>query len=164
MQLKLQIGLRQDLVAGGGALLGRGRGREKGGREGDLKRSVRSRAVDAGNLLKPALAGDEKALEWCYVKLYEAFMEALDAIDNGIEVAEGPLRYRDGSSLPGAGRRPSRFLGARRGAVLPRRASRGGAASARVEGVRFLGARRGAARFGPERRVRAFSAQAACTG
>ena len=50
MQLKLQIGLRQDLVAGGGALLGRGRGREKGGREGDLKRSVRSRAVDAGNL------------------------------------------------------------------------------------------------------------------
>ena len=52
MQLKLQIGLRQDLVAGGGALLGRGRGREKGGREGDLKRSGnRSRsAVDAGNL------------------------------------------------------------------------------------------------------------------
>ena len=29
-------------------------------------------------------------------------MEALDAIDNGIEVSEGPLRYRDGSSLPGA--------------------------------------------------------------
>lgn len=49
--------------------------------------------------LKPDALADAAALEWVYVKVYEDFMEALDGIDNGIEIAD-ETRYKDGSTLP----------------------------------------------------------------
>ena len=48
-------------------------------------------------VLHPKL--EANALEWCYAQHYKSFMEALDAIDNGIEIAPETL-YSDGSSLP----------------------------------------------------------------
>ena len=48
-------------------------------------------------ILHPGL--ESSALEWCYGQHYKTFMEALDAIDNGIEIAPETL-YSDGSSLP----------------------------------------------------------------
>lgn len=38
-------------------------------------------------------------LDICYDKVYKGFMEHIDAIDNGISVADGELRYRISSTL-----------------------------------------------------------------
>lgn len=51
------------------------------------------------SVLRPDLGGVGGArLEAVYVKLYKDMIEALDAIDNGIEVADEP-RYREGTGL-----------------------------------------------------------------
>ena len=42
---------------------------------------------------------DETFLDICYQRVYEDFVEHIDAIDNGIAVAEGPLRYHVSSTL-----------------------------------------------------------------
>ena len=48
--------------------------------------------------LRPELRASVDQLEWVYDKLYSDLMEGLDAIDNGIEVADEP-RYKEGSGL-----------------------------------------------------------------
>ena len=48
--------------------------------------------------LHPHLRSTPDELEWVYEKLYGNLMEGLDAIDNGIEVADNP-RYAEGSGL-----------------------------------------------------------------
>lgn len=46
------------------------------------------------------LAGlDEADTEAVWAEVYVQLMEGVDAIDNGIEVADGPLRYKEGSCL-----------------------------------------------------------------
>ena len=49
--------------------------------------------------LRPEALRDDADLEWVFTKIYEDFMEALDAVDNGIEIADA-TRYKEGSSLP----------------------------------------------------------------
>lgn len=49
--------------------------------------------------LHPQLSANSGQLEWVYEKVYADFIQGLDAIDNGIEVCDGPKRYRDGSGL-----------------------------------------------------------------
>jgi uncharacterized UPF0160 family protein len=49
--------------------------------------------------LEPSLASSPDELEWVYVKLYDNFMEAIDANDNGIEVADS-TRYKELTALP----------------------------------------------------------------
>ena len=49
--------------------------------------------------LHPALAQSTDKLEWVYEKVYADFVHALDAIDNGIEVTDGPVRWKDGTGL-----------------------------------------------------------------
>jgi len=49
--------------------------------------------------LHPELAKNSDALEWVFVKMYKDFMEAIDANDNGIEIAD-VKRYNELTSLP----------------------------------------------------------------
>lgn len=49
--------------------------------------------------LESPFAGDAAFVDICYHKIYKEFMEHIDAIDNGIAVADGPLRYRISSTL-----------------------------------------------------------------
>lgn len=46
----------------------------------------------------PGLAQQESLLEWVYTRLYENLLEALDAIDTGVEPAD-ELRYKDSTGL-----------------------------------------------------------------
>jgi len=48
--------------------------------------------------LHPALCDAPDALAWVYTKMYKDFMEGIDAIDNGIEIAD-VTRYREGTDL-----------------------------------------------------------------
>jgi uncharacterized UPF0160 family protein len=48
--------------------------------------------------LHPRLRASPDELEWVFEKLYRDLMEGLDAIDNGIEIADAP-RYTEGSGL-----------------------------------------------------------------
>ncbi|CEM23379.1 unnamed protein product [Vitrella brassicaformis CCMP3155] len=41
------------------------------------------------------------AIDVMYKKIYQSFVEAIDGIDNGIEVADGPLRYKVYTQLSG---------------------------------------------------------------
>jgi uncharacterized UPF0160 family protein len=50
--------------------------------------------------LHPSLASAPEKLSWVYTKMYEDFMEGLDANDNGVEIAD-ETRYKDGTTLPG---------------------------------------------------------------
>lgn len=45
------------------------------------------------------LGAADQYVDLLYGKVYEGFMEHIDAIDNGIEVADGPLRYKISSTL-----------------------------------------------------------------
>jgi len=49
--------------------------------------------------LYPQLTTSTDQLEWVYEKVYKGFVEAIDAIDNGVEVCDGPKRWRDNSGL-----------------------------------------------------------------
>ncbi len=49
--------------------------------------------------LQSPYAEDSNFLDVCYQKVYKEFMEHVDAIDNGIAVSDGPLRYRISSTL-----------------------------------------------------------------
>jgi len=46
----------------------------------------------------PFLSSDEDKLVTVYNKMYNSFMLPLDAIDNGVEVAD-EVRYRDGTGV-----------------------------------------------------------------
>mmetsp|Transcript_29240 Transcript_29240/g.55230 ORF Transcript_29240/g.55230 Transcript_29240/m.55230 type:complete len:336 (+) Transcript_29240:97-1104(+) len=48
--------------------------------------------------LYPALKSEPAKLETVYSKFYKSFVQALDAIDNGVEIAKNP-RYSDGTGL-----------------------------------------------------------------
>ena len=48
--------------------------------------------------LYPQLRGQEDKLDTVYTKFYKAFLQALDAIDNGVEIASDPL-YSDSTGL-----------------------------------------------------------------
>eukprot|EP00965_Chrysotila_dentata_P240692 6203854-Pleurochrysis_carterae.AAC.3 len=47
----------------------------------------------------PQLQESPDKLDWVYNKMYVDFVEGIDAIDNGIEIAEGKARYKEGSGL-----------------------------------------------------------------
>lgn len=48
--------------------------------------------------LYPAELAADAALEWAYGRMYATFMEGIDAIDNGVEIAD-VTRYREGTCL-----------------------------------------------------------------
>ena len=48
--------------------------------------------------LHPSLRDDPDSLVWVYTKMYKDFMEGIDAIDNGVEIAD-VTRYREGNDL-----------------------------------------------------------------
>ncbi|GMH50141.1 hypothetical protein TL16_g00702 [Triparma laevis f. inornata] len=48
--------------------------------------------------LYPSLRSEPAKLDTVYSKFYNSFVQALDAIDNGVEIAENP-RYSDGTGL-----------------------------------------------------------------
>lgn len=50
-------------------------------------------------LNNPDLSADDDLVSVCFDKTYKDFMEHIDAIDNGIEVADGDLRYHVSSTL-----------------------------------------------------------------
>jgi hypothetical protein len=41
----------------------------------------------------------ENFIDICYKKVYQDFMEHIDAIDNGVEVADAPMKYRVSTTL-----------------------------------------------------------------
>jgi uncharacterized UPF0160 family protein len=49
--------------------------------------------------LQSPYAEDAGFIEICFQKVYKDFMEHVDAIDNGISVSDGPLRYQISSTL-----------------------------------------------------------------
>lgn len=49
--------------------------------------------------LHPQLGASTDKLEWVFERVYIDFIQGLDAIDNGIEVCDGPKRWKDGSGL-----------------------------------------------------------------
>lgn len=50
--------------------------------------------------LLPALwAGPPSLLPTIYKKMYKSFVEEVDAIDNGVDIADGPLKYRVNTNL-----------------------------------------------------------------
>jgi uncharacterized UPF0160 family protein len=51
------------------------------------------------NILLQSSCDDEAFVEICYQKVYKNFVEHIDAIDNGIAISDGPLRYAISSSL-----------------------------------------------------------------
>lgn len=51
------------------------------------------------NILTQMMCNDEAFIEICYQKVYKNFIEHIDAIDNGISVADGELRYSVSSTL-----------------------------------------------------------------
>ena len=54
------------------------------------------------DIIRTILGGkdvDEKFVDICFHKLYKGFMEHIDAIDNGVSIADGPLKYHVSTSL-----------------------------------------------------------------
>jgi len=50
------------------------------------------------SILNPSIANDN-TIELFYKKMYEEFIESVDAIDNGIAIAESPLRFKISTDL-----------------------------------------------------------------
>lgn len=50
-------------------------------------------------ILTEKFAVKPEHLDIVYVAVYDSFLEAIDAIDNGVEICDGKLKYRDNTGL-----------------------------------------------------------------